>query len=91
MNGISPENIAANNDKAVWLSSAFKPGKSAEGVVQTANGGAKPYPMIPFMGLLHAAIGENLSEFLQGSECAEQALSEIEAAYATAAKEQGFL
>lgn len=91
VNGISPENIAANNDKAVWLSSAFKPGKSAEGVVETANGGAKPYPMIPFMGLLHGAIGDNLAEFLQGSESAEQALSDIEAAYTTAAKEQGFL
>jgi hypothetical protein len=43
------------------------------------------------MGILHGAIGENLSEFLQGTESAEQALSDIEDAYIAAAQEQGFL
>jgi ABC-type glycerol-3-phosphate transport system substrate-binding protein len=91
LNGISPENISANNDKAVWLSNAFKPGPTAVGVAETGKGGAKPYPMIPYMGILHGAIGENLSEFLQGTESAEQALSDIEDAYIAAAQEQGFL
>jgi ABC-type glycerol-3-phosphate transport system substrate-binding protein len=91
LNGISPENIAANNDKAVWLSDAFTPGAAAVGVAETSQGGARPYPMIPYMGILHGAIGDNLSEFLQGSESAEQALSDIEAAYIAAAREQGFL
>ena len=91
LNGISPENISANNDKAVWLSNTFKPGPTAVGVAETGKGGAKPYPMIPYMGILHGAIGENLSEFLQGTESAEQALSDIEDAYIAAAQEQGFL
>ena len=91
LNGISPENISANNDKAVWLSNAFKPGPTAVSVAETGKGGAKPYPMIPYMGILHGAIGENLSEFLQGTESAEQALSDIEDAYIAAAQEQGFL
>jgi molybdopterin-guanine dinucleotide biosynthesis protein A len=47
--------------------------------------------MEPFMGLMHTALGDNLSEFLQGSESAEQALADAEAAYIAAAKEQGFL
>ena len=47
--------------------------------------------MLPYMGLMHTALGAELSEFLQGSESAEQALADVEAAYTTAAKEQGFL
>ena len=91
INGISDDVISANNDAAVWLSSAYSPGPAAAGISATANSGAEPYPMLPFMGLLHTALGNELSEFLQGSESAEQALADVEAAYTEAAKEQGFL
>jgi multiple sugar transport system substrate-binding protein len=91
MNGLTAEVIAANNDAAVWLAPGFTPGPAAAGVVASAVGGAIPYPMEPFMGLMHTALGDNLSEFLQGSESAEQALADAEAAYTAAAKEQGFL
>ncbi len=91
MNGITPEVISANNDAAVWLGAGYTPGPAAAGVVASAVGGATPYPMEPFMGLMHTALGDNLSEFLQGSESAEQALADAEAAYIAAAKEQGFL
>ena len=47
--------------------------------------------MLPYMSLLHTALGDNLAQFLQGSETAEQALADVEAAYTTAAKEAGFL
>ena len=60
-------------------------------VAATAAGGANPYPMLPFMGTLHGALGGELSDFLQGNESAEQALADVEAAYTTAAKEKGFL
>lgn len=91
VNGISDENISANNDKAVWLSDAYKPGPAAAGVAATAGMGAEPYPMLPYMGLLHNAFGTELPDFLQGNESAEQTLSDIEAAYTAAAKEGGFL
>lgn len=91
MNGISTEMVQANNDKAVWLIKGYQPGKAAEGIAATASAGAKPYPMIPFMGALHTALGNELSDFLQGNESAEQALADVEAAYTAAAKEQGFL
>lgn len=91
VNGMSPATIEANNDLAVWLSPAFKASAASVGVVETSQGGARPYPMLPFMGLMHSALGENLSEFLQGSESAEQALADIEAAYTVAARAQGFL
>ena len=39
----------------------------------------------------HTALGAEITDFLQGSESAEQALADVEAAYTAAAKEQGFL
>ena len=40
---------------------------------------------------MHGALGAEITEFLQGSESAEQALADVEAAYTAAAKEKGFL
>ncbi|SHG94510.1 ABC transporter substrate-binding protein [Cognatishimia maritima] len=89
--GISPDVVKANNDAAVWLVDGYEPTPAAAGVFATASGNTQPYPMIPFMGLMHTALGAELNEFLQGSESAEQALADVEAAYTTAAKEKGFL
>jgi len=89
--GLGDDVVKANNDEAVWLSPAYEPGPASAGVAATAQAGAKPYPMLPFMGLLHTAAGAELTEFLQGAESAEQALADVEAAYTTAAKEQGYL
>ncbi|KIC47670.1 sugar ABC transporter substrate-binding protein [Ruegeria sp. ANG-S4] len=91
MNGISPAMVEANNDAAVWLMDAYNPGPAATGVAATATGGAEPYPMLPYMGLLHQAFFEELPDFLQGNESAEQTLADIEAAYIAAAKEAGYL
>ncbi len=91
LNGISSKMVKANNDKAVWLIDGYKPSKTAKGVFASAEGGASPYPMLPFMGILHSALGSEISEFLQGKEGAQQALSDVEAAYTAAAKEKGFL
>ncbi|MFY9241181.1 MAG: extracellular solute-binding protein [Roseovarius sp.] len=91
VNGVRDDVIKANNDAAVWLSSAYVPTKASAGVSATAMSGASPYPMLPYMGLLHTALGAEITEFLQGSENAEQALADVEAAYTTAAKEQGYL
>lgn len=91
MHGISDEMVRENNDLAVWLSPAYEPGAAAEGVAATAAMGAAPYPMLPFMGLLHSAAAAELPDFLQGGESAEQTLSDIEEAYTAAAREAGFL
>ena len=47
--------------------------------------------MLPYMGLMHTALGNELADFMQGKESAEQALADVEAAYIAAAKEKGFL
>jgi hypothetical protein len=49
------------------------------------------YPMLPYMGLMHTALGDGLAAFLTGKKDAETTLKDIEAAYMTAAKEKGFL
>lgn len=91
LKGISPEMVKANNDLSVWLIDGYQPGKGAKGVYASAQAGAAPYPMLPFMSPLHSALGSEISEFLQGKESAEQALADVEAAYNAAAKEKGFL
>jgi len=93
MNGINPS-ILDDEDvakQAVWLIDGYKPTPSAVGVFAAAQNKAIPYPMIPYMGLLHTALGNELSDFMQGKESAADALADVEAAYTAAAKEQGFL
>lgn len=91
MKGIAPEVVSANNDKAVWLAEGFTPGPAATGVIASAQAGAQPYPLQPWMDAMHTALGANLADYLQGRESAEQALADTEAAYRAAAKEAGFL
>ena len=91
MNGLTPEVVRANNDAAVWLIDGYVPGPASAGVTATVAAGAKPYPMLPFMGVLHTVLGDELSDFMQGKESAEKALADIEVAYTEAAREQGFL
>ncbi len=91
MAGLATEVVEANQDAAVWLNPAYQATPASAGVVASAQSGARPYPMLPYVGLMHTALGENLAEFLQGSESAEQALADVTAAYTTAATAQGFL
>lgn len=56
-----------------------------------ANGGAKAYPMQPYMGLLHTALSSGLADFIAGKEDADQALKDVKASYDAFAKEGGFL
>lgn len=77
--------------QAVWLMEGFEPQPVNEGVLASVAAGSTPYPMVPFQGLLHTAIGDNVADYLQGNESAEQTLADIEAAYTAAATEQGYL
>ena len=91
-NGVSPSILTDETmTQAVWMIDGYTPGPVNDGVFAAINMSAQPYPMLPFMGLLHTALGDNIGDFLQGKESAEQALMDIEAAYTAAAKEKGFL
>ena len=78
-------------DQAVWLVEGFVPQPVNEGVLSAVAAGSKPYPMVPFQGLLHTALANELADFMQGNESAEQALADVEAAYTSAAVESGFV
>lgn len=89
---IRPEILdETTSPQAVWLIDGYEPTDAAVGVFDAANRGSVPYPMLPFQGLLHTALGAELVDFMNGSESAEQALADTEAAYTAAAKEKGFL
>ena len=92
-NGISPTMMSDENirTQAVWLIDGYKPTDAAIGVFEAAKMGTTPYPMLPYMGLMHTALGAELPDFMQGKESAEQALADVEAAYIAAAKEKGYL
>ena len=91
VHGASTEMANANADAAVWLIKGYTPGAAAAGVSATAAAGAKPYPMTPYMDMLHTALGAEIVDFMQGKEDAAKALADTEAAYTAAAKEKGFL
>ena len=77
--------------QAVWLMEGFEAQPVNAGVLAAVAAGTTPYPMVPFQGLLHTELGNNIPDFLQGKESAEQTLADIEAAYIAAATEKGFL
>ena len=93
MNGIDPSMMADEEirTQAVWLIDGYEPTPAAVGVFEAAAMNTIPYPMLPYMGLMHSALGAELTDFMNGSESVEQALKDIEAAYIAAAKEKGFL
>lgn len=91
VHAIGPETAEANPTVAAWLIPGYEPTPAGQGVIETLKAGGKPYPMVPTMGILHTALGDNLIGYLQGSESAEQALADATQAYQTAAKEAGFL
>ena len=91
LEGTDAEMVQGNNDLTVWLDSAYEIQPAAAGVFATASAGAKSYPMVPYMGMLHTALGSNIPDFLQGKESASQTLTDITDAYNAAAKEAGYL
>ena len=92
-NAIRPS-IIENEDirkQAVWLIEGYKPTDAARGVFAAAKMNTTPYPMLPYAGLMHSAIGKEIADFMQGKETADKTLSDIEDAYRASAKEKGFL
>ncbi len=77
--------------QAVWMIEGYTPAPVNDGVFAAISMGTTPYPMLPQHGLLHTALGDNIADFLQGKESAEQTLADVEAAYTAAAKEKGFV
>jgi ABC-type glycerol-3-phosphate transport system substrate-binding protein len=91
MHAIRPEVATTHPDSAPWLMKGFRPGAASVGVIATAMAGAKAYPMLPYMGLLHTALSNEIGDYLKGGKDEAKTLADIEAAYDASAKEGGFL
>ena len=89
VHGVSPESLERGRDAAIWL--AFPESRIAKGALDSQKAGAPAYPASTEMGILFTELGNNIADFLNGKESAEQTLRDIEDAYAAAAKEAGVL
>ncbi|WP_170561324.1 ABC transporter substrate-binding protein [Ruegeria atlantica] len=91
LEGMDTDTVTANNDVAVWLSTAYSAGPLAAGAAASAEGGAKAYPASGPMGIMHTSLGNGLADYLTGAKDAQTTLADIEADYVTAAKEAGLI
>lgn len=93
MEGMDTEMVTAHNDAAVWLIDGYEPGRLAQGAIETATHDPAPlsYPTSAEMGLMHTALGNEVSAFLTGDRGAEATLAAVEESYRTAAREAGVL
>ncbi|MDZ7600427.1 MAG: extracellular solute-binding protein, partial [Hoeflea sp.] len=74
--GTAPSILTADTmGQAVWLLDGYTPSPEAQGISASIAGGARPYPMEPYMGAMHTALGDNIADFLAGKEDAAQALA----------------
>ncbi len=91
-NGISPSIL--NEDtmgQAVWMIEGYTPAPVNQGVFDSIAAKATAYPMLPYHGLMHTALGNEIADFMTGKEDAAKTLADVEAAYTTAAIEKGYL
>ena len=91
VHGASLEMATANAEKGAWLVKGFAASPLSVGVLETAKSGAKPYPSVPTMDMMHSALGGEVAEFMQGKKDAKATLAAVEARYVASAKEKGFL
>ena len=91
MEGIDEEMVKANNNTAVWLIKGYAPGPAATGAIASAMAGAPNYPSTSAMGLVSAAAGEGVADFMTGKKTAEKTLADMEANYLLRAREQGLV
>ncbi|WP_226782371.1 ABC transporter substrate-binding protein [Oceaniglobus trochenteri] len=91
MYGLSPEMVADNPRAAVWLIKGYEPTPAAKGIVESVQGGAPSYSMLPYMSLMHDTFGANLAAFMTGGKSAEETISDVLRDYETSARQAGFL
>jgi len=91
MEGLDSEMVRSNNAAAIWLIDGYEPNRLSKGAIETINKGPVPYPSSVQMGLMHSALGDNISDFFTGTKSAAETLESVEQAYLTAAKEAGLV
>ena len=91
MEALGEDSVRAGNDLAIWVRSAYVPGRFGTGVTLAQQAGAPVWPGEPFFSLAHGEIGKVLPEALTGARTPQAALALAAAAYTRAAAEKGFI
>lgn len=91
MEGLKHEVLAANPDTAIWLSSKPIDSRVAKGAIANAQAGAPSFPASNAMGIMFEVLGNEIPDYLLGTESVEETLADIEAAYMAAAREGGLI
>ncbi|MGY3569835.1 ABC transporter substrate-binding protein [Vibrio paucivorans] len=91
LSSITPDMANDNKDVATWLIKGFEPGKYSQGAIANAMSGTPAYPASSSMGMMQAALGTTISDYLVGGTSASATLAEVESKYLASAKEQGLL
>jgi len=69
----------------------YSPDTNARGVQAVIEARAPAYPSSASIGLFHAAVGEEIVDFLKSAEPVETTIEDIDANYRTRAKAKGFI
>ncbi len=91
MEALSEDAVRAGNELAIWVRSAYRPGRFGAGVAMAQKAGAPVWPSEPFFSLAHGEVGKVLPEALSGTRPVAAALADAAAAYKRAAIEKGYL
>ncbi len=91
MEGLSEDAVRSGNDLAIWVRSAYRPGRFGGGVALAQRAGAPEWPGEPWFSLAHGEVGKVLPDALAGERPAQAALDAAAAAYARVATEKGYL
>ena len=91
MQMLSEESVRAGNDLAIWVRSAYRPGRFGSGVALAQSAGAQAWPAEPFFSLAHGELGKSLPDAIKGERPVAAVLQAAASAYVRAAAEQGFV
>ena len=90
MQGLGEDAVRSGNDLAIWVRSAYKPGRFGTGVALAQAAGAAQWPSEPFFSPAHGEVGKVLPEALTGERPAQAALDAAATSYRQIAIEKGF-
>ncbi len=91
MQMLSDDSVRAGNDLAIWVRSAYRPGRFGGGVALAQSAGARAWPAEPFFSLAHGELGKALPDAIKGERQVAAVLQAAASAYVRAAAEQGFV
>jgi multiple sugar transport system substrate-binding protein len=91
MEMLSEPSVQSGNELAIWVRSAYRPGRFGTGVALAQAAGALAWPAEPFFSLAHGELGKALPDALVGTRPIADVLNAAAAAYQSVAAEKGFL